>query len=80
MDGGGAFSTFRRVFGERVTSPKRENVIQGMRPEAAPYSRRGDESVSRGRKGGVSYGMRVRPPHGRSWADMLARSRQSCQI
>ena len=45
VGGGGAFSISKRAFGERVASPKRENVILEMRLKAALY-RWGNESVA----------------------------------
>ena len=51
----GAFSTFKRVFGEHVVSLKRESVIQEIRLTVAPYSKRRDESISRELEGGVQH-------------------------
>ena len=50
-----AFSTFKRVFGEHAMSLKWESIIREMRLKAAPYSKRGDEAISRGLEGGVPH-------------------------
>ena len=51
----GAFSIFKRVFGEYVMSLTWEGIIQEIRLKVAPYSKRGDESISRELKGDVPH-------------------------
>ena len=48
-------SIFKLIFGERVMSLKRENIIQEMRLEVAPCSKRMDESTARELERGVPY-------------------------
>ena len=43
----GAFSTFKRVFGEHVLSLQWESIIQEMRLEMAPYNKWRGESIAR---------------------------------
>ena len=43
----GAFSIFKRIFGEHVMSLKWENIIQEIRLKVALYNRWRDESIAR---------------------------------
>ena len=55
MGGRGAFSIFKRVFGEHVMSLNWENIIQEIRLKAALYSRWRDESIARELERGVPH-------------------------
>ena len=43
----GAFSTFKRAFGEHVMSLRWESIIQKIRIKVAPYHKWRDESIAR---------------------------------
>ncbi len=43
----GAFSIFKRIFGEHVMSLQCENIIQEIRLKAVLYNKRRDESIAR---------------------------------
>ena len=51
----GAFSIFKRVFGEHVLSLKWENTIQEIRLKVALYNKWRDESIARELKRGVAH-------------------------
>ena len=51
----GAFSIFKRIFGEHVMSLKWENIIQEIRLKVALYNRWRDESIARELEGGVPH-------------------------
>lgn len=51
----GAFSIFKRVFGEHVMSLKWENIIREIRLKVALYNRWRDESIAREMERGMPH-------------------------
>ena len=51
----GAFSIFKRIFGEQVLSLKWEDIIQEIRLKVALYNKWRDESIARELERGVAH-------------------------